>query len=384
MKKFLFLMLLILCVSAGYCEQIANIHRISKAPVIDGVLDDECYKTASYISNFLNLSDSSIGEIKDKVYVGYDDQNMYFGIYSVCPHLAAGVINKKNGSVWSDDDIEIYINPFGGNTNYFMFAMNGANSLYMSMGTSMWLETVQYKSIKTDYGWSGEIAIPLKEIKMEKLQPVRFNISGAKRSDAKLFTWSDLYGGTFHNPSRFGTLTFDENIPSVRIEDISLNDKTILVKGSADSGLDYSIKLKEQVKSGKTDKNMDIKETFDDLSGLFRLTFEKDGKTVYQSDFSICAFRLFTEQNKNRLKVVADLSNAVISKYQKVEIRLEEVNKSALLHDSRIWYGETITFTEPYKKEYNWTLPHKGEYRAVLEVWSFNGLSKRLEEKIVY
>lgn len=385
MKNFIFLMLLILCVSAVFCEQVSNVHKISDAPKIDGILDDECYKTCSYISNFLNLSDSSIGEIKDRVYIGYDDKNLYFGIDSVCPNITAGVVNQKNGSVWSDDDIEIFICPIADNPNYYMFALNGANSLYMAMGKSaLWFDDVQYKSVKTEKGWTGEIAVPLKDINVDKLTKARFNIAGAKQRDTKLFTWSDLYGGSFHNPDRFGTLLFDESLPSVRIEDISADEKTLSVKAKTDSDLNYSLKLKDTARQNTTGKDIDIKETFDSLSGIFRLTFDKEGQVVYQSDFSICIIKLLADQNGKKLKVTGDLSNAIIQKYQKVEIRLEEANKNPLLHDNRIWYGETFSFTEPCKKEYNWTLPHKGEYRLIMEVWSLGGLIKKIEEKIVY
>lgn len=391
MKKLFFVFLLsafcfLLCVPTVFCEQIANAHKVSKAPKIDGVLDDECYKTCAYISNFLNLSDSSVGEIKDKVYIAYDDENLYFGIDSVCPKFQATIIDKAGDRVYIDDDIEIYIRPYINSMDYYMVAMNGGNSLYVGQEKSAyWFDNVKYASRRSEKGWTGEICLPIKDMGLSAMPgAMGFNICGAKQREGKLFTWADIYGASFHTPERFGTLLFDESLPIIRVESLQMNEKTLKIKADATDSSDYTVSLGDETKQGRTDRNIDIAETFDRIKGSFRLTFAKDGKVFSQSDFAMCSFNISYKLKGNTVHIITDLSNAMIGPYQKVEIRLEEANKSDIRQDTRIIAGENFAWTDPYIKEYDWKLPHKGDYMLVMEVWSQNGLVKRLEEKIVY
>lgn len=379
MKKYILLFILILICSFAYGSQLINVHKLTKAPVIDGVLDDECYKNCAVINNFLNLSDSKLGYNKDKVYVAYDDENLYLGMEFYSDNLKADLIDRKNAPVWSDDDMEFFIM---GKDTYYMVALNGENSGYMGKEkSSVWYNEITYKTIKSDFGWTGEMIIPFSVLELDHPKEVGFNITGAKQKEDKLFTWSDLFGGTFHNPKRFGKLIFNEDLPIINIDNISVENNIVSVKGNCDSSVDYTISINDIKKTNKTSNEININEAFDTTRGMINVSFSKDGNKFYETGFTTGIYSMDCDLQKDILNIKLDFSSPLLDKYSKIALYVKE-KKFENIRDAKVYFGENITFVKPFIKELKYKLPKKGKYDVILEIWSLKGLESNIEKEI--
>ena len=85
-----------------------------KAPLVDGVLDDECWRTAAVADNFIVINQQTTNAVSDKTkaWLTYDKAWLYVGIKCVNPDMGRLKQNAldSNGNVCSDDEIEIFIN----------------------------------------------------------------------------------------------------------------------------------------------------------------------------------------------------------------------------------------------------------------------------------
>ena len=387
MKKILIIFILILCGALAYCDQLTNIHKCDKAPKIDGILDDDCYKDCAVVGYFLTLSDNSIGSIKDKVYITYDEKNIYFGLDVYVSNPSISSFNEKNGKVWYDDDVEIYIQPDLGKRTYFMLGMNGGNSCYLGLGKSYAEKNnTIYKSFSTEKGWQGEIALPWSDIGVTEPSIMGLNICGYKKNDQILYTWNDLKGLSFHTPEKFGRMTFDENLPVFRLDLLDFAEHNLTVKGElvGEGPFDYSLEANGEIKKNSLSNEVNIKDSFKDGKGTFHLLLNKGGKTFYRSDFIAGTAKLYCDLVGDKLKVKIDLNNVALEPYTKVSLTVCEPNKSKSRLDRKIYFGENLNYQEPICKEYEFKLPKKGEYWVRLELINASGRIKLVDETVKY
>src|SRR3989338_8753260 len=67
----------------GLCEESGNsiqATRISQPPVIDGRLDDDCWKIGKPITGFYIMNSTQMASLKTEGYTLYDDNNFYVGV----------------------------------------------------------------------------------------------------------------------------------------------------------------------------------------------------------------------------------------------------------------------------------------------------------------
>lgn len=85
----------------------------SQPPKMDGVLDDECWKSASKISDFYLQTDEKAPE-KTEVYLCYDQRAIYVAFYchAAKPELIRHEQRRRRGSMGSDDRVHFYLDTF--------------------------------------------------------------------------------------------------------------------------------------------------------------------------------------------------------------------------------------------------------------------------------
>ena len=386
-----------------FAVQRANVHTCEKAPIIDGELTDACYKDCLVISNLLVLSSSQIEDNKDKIYITKDSENFYIGMEVFSKSLKAK-IKDRDGNVWEDDAIELYFRPDITKEEYYVLIVNGNGALYDAAGmAAAWNSNAVCASKITDFGYTCEISIPLKDVGIENRNSIPpsvsdetatpqtlfrgteigFNIGREEIRDKEFYSWSNLGGNSFHTPSKFGFLTFDETIPIFRLESIEQKGKNIIIRGKAVGGklLDYSLKRGEEILGGTSGNIVIINEEFED-SGLCEFDLKCEDKTVYCLDFSIMGrMKIKWAQLGDKLSVVVDTKDLTFGKNTKFILKIVKKYNPV---GERVFFGEALRFDEPCEKTFNYNIKdlEKGKYILEAELWAPTIKITKLSEEI--
>ncbi|MDD2431379.1 MAG: sugar-binding protein [Firmicutes bacterium] len=221
MKRYLSLLLvlsvLIVIGVIASANDILTAPFVKRAPVLDGVLDDEAWKIAaekggkSEIAYYLNAIAMSEG--KSDVYICWDDDYLYIAFQNYQPQdtIVAETFND-GGSIWvADDDNEIFISTtFPGSSPYKQGITNAIGTRAGMDGNLDWEVSAE---IYDEY-WITEIAIPFDIFNVYPDHGDEWAINLTRRSandaggPAEWRTWSSLPVTTFLDPLVFGLLEF--------------------------------------------------------------------------------------------------------------------------------------------------------------------------------
>ncbi len=194
----------------------AVVKACAKAPVIDGDLSDDCWKSAEIPGVWVDVYTGRAAKPMSKVYVCVDDKFVYVAFLNPetkMKNLVADATDR-DGNVWEDDSNELFLDPSAGKKDYYQFIVNTKNVLYDGRGKDgSWNSNAKCAVKKMDDGWSVEIAIPLAEMEAQlplKGQAWTANFCRNRRTegDTQAFAWSDT-GESFHNPDAFGKLKME-------------------------------------------------------------------------------------------------------------------------------------------------------------------------------
>ena len=102
--------------------------RTDTPPVIDGVLDDEVWQTATHITEFTQQSpvEGAPGSEKTDAYIAYDSENIYFGFhvhYEDPTIMRANRVERDAASM--DDLMTVYFDTFMDQQRGYDFDVNG-------------------------------------------------------------------------------------------------------------------------------------------------------------------------------------------------------------------------------------------------------------------
>ncbi|MBM3212071.1 carbohydrate binding family 9 domain-containing protein, partial [Candidatus Poribacteria bacterium] len=225
-----FILLLVNMTSAEESnKKIINATKIdtNEAPVIDGKLNDECWKKAGVASDFIQQEPILGGQPKEatKVYVLFDKEKLYVGFecYKEKLDKVLGSQMKRDGPFYQDDYVEVFLDTFHDRRNCYGFAVNclgtqsdrqianeGSTEERGPFGdrSKAWDCEWIAKSSKGYPGWTAEMAIPFSELRFNKKGDCIWGINfirGNEEFDSE-DTWADV-GERKMSVSRFGCLT---------------------------------------------------------------------------------------------------------------------------------------------------------------------------------
>jgi len=220
--------------------------KINSPPVIDGKLEEVCWRDKEVAGDFFSLGTKDTPSIilnepavtKTEVIVLYDEENIYFGI------ICEGEDNMKIFDVNRDEyfftgeSLEIFIDPLHTHRKCFLFAINPLNIQF----------DAEIKEGKTDIKWNGdwasntfidienkkwyaEISIPLKVFGIKKIENNEIWGINFIRNHTCYHTtscWSNPLEVTLEKPEYLGHLIFNNPDSKFFIEKIYLNHKSYI------------------------------------------------------------------------------------------------------------------------------------------------------------
>ncbi len=183
----------------------------AKPPVIDGKLDDDVWQNAPVLSKFLAPDASEPAKFATEVRSSYDQKNLYLYFRCYEPNRDGMVIdaNERDGSVFTDDAVEIFFDTNLDRKTYFQVVFNPAAVAYDSLGfDKTWNGLFIAKAGREAKAWTLEVAVPWATLEMEPPTPgqrIGFEVVRFRAQSGERTMWSPTYGGN-HVPEQFGTL----------------------------------------------------------------------------------------------------------------------------------------------------------------------------------
>lgn len=219
------LLLTALCAAAAPVapKRPATAAKLTGAITVDGVLGEAAWQAAPNHTGFewplgAGTRPPIPPEIQTHFKVLYSADTLYFGVKCLEPkmsELRVDAADLHDAAMWSDDDVEIFLDPVGDRREYYQLAINSAGTqtdLYMIEGGntgSDWSAAWQVAVHKDQDFWSLEIAIPFAAFnkRPSSMWADTWVFSMSRTRTPAPFYYSQYSPAmAYHNPPNWGTL----------------------------------------------------------------------------------------------------------------------------------------------------------------------------------
>ncbi len=222
MRAVTIVLALTLAATVTVAEPLLTAYRAPAPPALDGDLSDACWQSASLASAFLSADGPGLPDEQTQVRASWDDANLYLGVEAFDAYLDPKlnmmhmVVAEKSGEdarVFSDDCIEIFLNPPG--DDWFQLAANSGDGTWdANRGNDEFDSGWQCVARRGPGSYVLEIAIPFAALGAGPDAPWRANFARERTAVDENSTWCGLQGA-FSQPELFGTLAFAETGPAI-------------------------------------------------------------------------------------------------------------------------------------------------------------------------
>ena len=185
------------------------------APTIDGKVGESEWARASHVKSFIANAGATPPRAQTRVSVGYDDTALYVAFECEEPNMpkaARQVMKDRDADVWTNECVEVLLNPSGDRAGYIHLIVDILNQRYDALGTDPWGFNPPWKSATHagERGWSAEMAMPFASLGVVRPVPGqmwRANLCRERQAEAELSAWRPAKG-QFAAPGTFGTWVF--------------------------------------------------------------------------------------------------------------------------------------------------------------------------------
>ena len=174
-----FVLMLFLLIGSAYGLNSWNIVPVDTEPILDGILDDDCWNAAEPRTGFTQR-DPNPGEASTEqtiMYAVYTDNALYVAfecLDSEADNIVAR-LRRRDSSIWGDDNVDIWFDPTGSGLQLYYFSTNPAGVKYDALNALRGLSSNRewdahwdVATLITDRGWIAEFEIPFSNFKFEK------------------------------------------------------------------------------------------------------------------------------------------------------------------------------------------------------------------------
>ncbi|MBM4082665.1 MAG: hypothetical protein FJ278_23365, partial [Planctomycetes bacterium] len=142
--------------------------RCPTPPQIDGKLAAGEWDAAAGSTGLVRPGTHELIPVQPRFWLAFDDQALYF---AAAVPLAKGrkpvaQTHERDGKVYSDDSVELHLDPGRARSRQFQFVLNSAGALYDAQGTNVgWnAKNARWAASVTEGQWQVELALPFADI----------------------------------------------------------------------------------------------------------------------------------------------------------------------------------------------------------------------------
>lgn len=205
------------------------IPQAKTVPVIDGKLDEPCWKEAVIADNFVDLYNSPV-ETQTKFLLMNDGNNFYIGITAYIDNKKIKQYpnpGTKDATLWDYESCEMFFSPDAVQCYQFLIGPgNVFTDMYIPEIENFKIDSIRWNARDIEYAttisekeWTAEIKIPFSSIKFNPESKYRVNFCrNFYLFDEKQNSWIHLASswqpvfGSFHNLSKYGFLEISKII----------------------------------------------------------------------------------------------------------------------------------------------------------------------------
>lgn len=226
-------------------------YKLKNPPVVNGKTDNSsAWDNIPEATGFLRAGTKTYASKQTSFKMGYTDDAIYLRVQCEEPDIDLVVSKRgdKNGSIWSEDSITVFLFPQG-HAEYFGFFINAIGSRFNAIGWGGKLPPQddynwQASTVKNENSWDVEIRIPFSVLKAvpHDGDVWKGNVNREVITSGEETTWAYLGGSGFHDSENFATIVFKEKI-------LSLEEKNTVEEEIDKQQEGLKQKIKDQISS---------------------------------------------------------------------------------------------------------------------------------------
>ncbi|MDX1934198.1 MAG: carbohydrate binding family 9 domain-containing protein [Capsulimonadales bacterium] len=152
-----------------WTRQRIAVATFSEAPVLDGRIEEECWRNATRASGFYRFGSSAPVTEQTEAWIGTDQRYLYIAFHCLDskPELIRTNETQRGGDLDNDDHITILLDSQNTRRQASIFAVsaNGTQTEELEGGTAgniTWAGDWKAAAVRTADGWTCEVAIPFR------------------------------------------------------------------------------------------------------------------------------------------------------------------------------------------------------------------------------
>jgi hypothetical protein len=236
------------------------ISRADTAPIIDGILNDDVWASATAIDDFHQTapSDGASPTESTIVRVTFDDEFLYIAA-DLRDSEPSGILAKQmiQGRMFSSDDrFWVTLDSFNTKRNDYFFQVNANgirrealrenNARFIEEWSAIW----HAESVVHDEGWTTEIAIPFKSISFapgSDTWGINFGRGIVRKQEFNMWSSHERQDWPAYGGEVQGIQKIEQGLGLDVVPSINLNQERDIAAGTSDVGFDPSLDVRYRI-----------------------------------------------------------------------------------------------------------------------------------------
>lgn len=188
---------------------------IEQAPVIDGDLTDKCWRQAAWLTDFVRLNSDSPVQYQTDVAVACDEISLYVAARAVEPDPDAIVAEcaTRDGPVWTDDSLEIFIDARHDHKNYVQIIVNSTGTVFDAKNKDKaWNGDIEAAGKVARREWRAELSVSFESLGVTPAEGQVIGVNFCREDHVRndLSSWAPVKA-SFQAPALFGHVILESN-----------------------------------------------------------------------------------------------------------------------------------------------------------------------------